>query len=319
MIEFDRCETEKLIRTYFEGKKVESIKPVYIDDVSSFRTGYFMYYGEIDRNKQTSPIMFNKVKNEADFTAFNGYEIKVQSKLADKEVEIFFLDDPLSYDDFGLLNTSSLSVGGLGSTVTTKADFATFFNFTEGDITEFKIFGPDIYVNLSVTTYEVLNSAFKNNTDITFLKDNSGALKRLHNQCFYNSTNLSYVTANSLLDIGSSSLRNTGCERFDFPECNIFSGTGDFMSNNSKLKTINLPKLTVSPSNRSFNNNPIMSLLNAPLLASLGGSTGNDTSLGNIASGCVVNVASALQTIDGGSPDGDLVYAAGRGAVINYL
>lgn len=52
----------------------------------------------------------------------------------------------------------------------------------------------------------------------------------------------------------------------------------------------------------------------------MGATTGNDNIFSNIKLGATITVPVALQTIDSGSPDGDLVYANGtRGATIIYI
>lgn len=99
---------------------------------------------------------------------------------------------------------------------------------------------------------------------------------------------------------------------------NVNTNTGTFTG--TALQTISLPKLTSVLDGFVFYGATNLETIYMPLLTSLGSTTGNNWVFVNIKLGATITVPVALQTVNGGNPDGDLVYASGtRGAIIIYI
>lgn len=95
-------------------------------------------------------------------------------------------------------------------------------------------------------------------------------------------------------------------------ENNCFSG-------NTSATTYTLPSLTTA-GNNLFNNCTNLTTVTMASCTDLGGTTGDDSVFLGCNALTSVSVPTALATVNGGNPDGDLVYANGTlGATINYL
>lgn len=100
---------------------------------------------------------------------------------------------------------------------------------------------------------------------------------------------------------------------------NITATTGNNAISLAKVVTLNLPNLVSVAGTQCFNGSAAMTSIYMPLCTTLGATTGDNSTFLNIKLGCTITVAASLATANGGSPDGDLVYASGtRSCTIIY-
>ena len=82
----------------------------------------------------------------------------------------------------------------------------------------------------------------------------------------------------------------------------------------------NLPELTTINGNFSFINNFSVETIYMPKCTKIGDTIGDNEVFKDIKLGCTITVDASLETVNGGLPDGDLVYARDvRGATIIYV
>ena len=89
----------------------------------------------------------------------------------------------------------------------------------------------------------------------------------------------------------------------------------------SKVTSLDFPLLKKVGEDNGVNsfNLTTCDYLNIPRCLILGSDTGNNFVFNNWKSGAIINVNRALETIDSGNPDGDLINAISKGAVVNYI
>ena len=237
----------------------------------------------------------------------------------------------------------NLFIGGVSSVVNTPALLSAKFTFLESEVDGFTIDGNDIYATINNTNYTALEKCFRDDLTITSFKETDGYLTVLGVQAFRGCTALVLLDAIgvttfyrelvfgcSLLHIKDILLPNvitmnainsafTGInislgETLNFPLATTLTGSNTFRF---FRYTINLPECTTfgSVDTCAFGNG----ILNIPKVTNLGGTVLDNSVFRLCSSGLVINVNTAQQTINAGSPDGDLTYASGRGATINYI
>lgn len=303
-------------------------------------------------------------------------------------------------------------IGGVGATsVTSAADLAALLTgVSVGNISNFAIDGSD---NVSCdinTTYQIANSAFQDDEDITFYHDLSGKCTYLVLEAFFmyhpkisaltevifpavtttdslafyesaivnlslpecttvgnefiaysydlvsidmpkltsaptsfaqNCTSLTSVnlplctslgnlalTGTALVNLSLPSLTSlqyrsvyniTTLETFSAPLLATISGTERQLARNSLVKEYYFPLLTSIAGTYTFENSTSIELIYMPLCDTLGSSTGDNNIFSGCNSGLVVVVDPSLETANGGSPDGDLVYVTGTlGGTVIY-
>lgn len=205
---------------------------------------------------------------------------------------------------FGGLNAPNVFIGGVGATsVTSIAAFVTkTTGITAGNVSNFTIDSNNnvsLHVNAS---YGVANSAFQNDTAITY-----------------------YIDLERCTSVGDNSLRSDAAVsilKFVYIK-NAASIGIDSMSSNENLMIVILPSVTnigsFVNSGLSFRFNNVLRIVCAPACASLGQTSGDNfifTSSLNIEK---VYVDDLLATNNAGSPDGDITYLTGTvGASVGY-
>ncbi|WXK52403.1 leucine-rich repeat protein [Flavobacterium ginsenosidimutans] len=124
----------------------------------------------------------------------------------------------------------------------------------------------------------------------------AGPITSLEVSCFSGCSSLTSLTFNDVISVGATTFNNC-------------TGLTDLTINNA-----------TSIGSQTFNNCTNINIISLRSLTICGGSTANNNVFSGIKIGCNITVPIALQTINSGAPDGDLVYASGtRGATIIYV
>lgn len=159
------------------------------------------------------------------------------------------------------------------------------------------------------------SSCFGSNSGSTF--DLPSLITATGNSCFG-------TCSNCIFDLPALTTVGDGC----FLECNnctynipLLETAGLSCFYNSVGITSLVLNALLSIGDYSFYNLSSLNTLTIPLCTTLGSSTGDDNLFPGVSSPITVTVPVSLQTIDGGSPDGDLVYllANNPSATINYV
>lgn len=212
-------------------------------------------------------------------------------------------------------------IGGVGTTITSAAALAAKIGISSTRIKGFKVVGSDIECNIS-GNYNLPTSAFKNNTDITYYKDNDRLVQGFANSVFDGSSNLHTLELYGLKTFSNGGLpkiRFTKIEKLYFPEMTIVQGNNS-VTNNNLLTSIDIPNATSSYNSNIFYNNPLLSNVNiTKVKGNIGLNSRNNSWFSLCAIGCIINVNIDMLTNNGGSPDEDLtVIKSQRNAVINF-
>ena len=173
--------------------------------------------------------------------------------------------------------------------------------------------------SVSLPKLETIGSNVFLNSGVTSISLPS--LTSMNFAAFVNANNLLSASLPKVLNISSEAF--LGCDNLVSvlaPKATTI-GVGAF-ENCPSLITIDFPLVT-SVGAAAFDSCTALTTVNLPSVTNLGGTPGNDNVFalgtpGNIES---LTVPVALETIDGGNPDGDLVYAVSNnaGLVINYV
>lgn len=175
----------------------------------------------------------------------------------------------------------------------------------------------------SVTTFDLpaLTSAgdycFNNCTSVTTF--NLPALTSAGDYCFSGCTSATTFVLPALATAGNYCFFGcTSATTFNLPVLTS-AGAGCFNNCNSATD-FDLLDL-ISAGDFCFNNCTSATLINIPLCATLGTSTGDNNVFSGITGNTItINVPASLATADAGNPDGDLVsLAANNTATINYI
>jgi len=177
----------------------------------------------------------------------------------------------------------NLEIDGVGGTILNAADAESLLGLSAGDCLAFSTDGTDI--QLLVGQWFVLpSSAFLSDTDITAFRDLVGVCAEFSANCFYGAINCTEILAPYLVELGSSSLKNTGCTELSFPYCKM-TGTGTFADN------ANLTDLDIR---RCYK---------------LGTTSGYNNVFEDMATGVNIDADQVLETNNEGGRDGDIAYA----------
>lgn len=180
--------------------------------------------------------------------------------------------------------------------------------------------------------------AFQSSTAIDYLIDESGVIIEVGDASFA-SVVMSEFTANSMVDAGlqsfagastittfnATSLENAGQDCFSSLACTTFNalnlvnlGMGCF--SNSSISGAYTFNSLLTVKDDGFLLASQITALTMPILTTLGSTTSFDRVFLNMTLLANLTVPAALATVDGGNPDGDLVYASGTlGTTINYI
>ncbi|MBE8727987.1 leucine-rich repeat protein [Flavobacterium hungaricum] len=240
-------------------------------------------------------------------------------------------------------------IGGVSATLNTPALVAAKLGIAAYRIKVFSIVGSDIQFAITGGSYVIPVNAFNGNTAITYYYDTDYLITGIGNNAFFGTTNLaaiselrncitlgiaSFLGSSKITTIVTPKVTTIGeacfrsCSKiveFNFPElvtCNSASATGNTgtFENCTSLQRIYMPKCKTVTGYRLMQNCSSLLEFYAPQLTQLGITLNNDANFNTIKTGCTITVPVALQTINSGSPDGDLVYASGtRGATIIYV
>lgn len=134
-------------------------------------------------------------------------------------------------------------VGGLASTQNTRFLIGKTLGIGSSRVVDFSVSESDI--RFRVLGNHNLNTAFRNNTSITYYKDNEGLCAQLNNNAFSFAVNLTevYFPATTTLNTGTSSTSGV------FNDC-------------PNLTTINMPLLANMNGRRNFANTPLLKVMN---------------------------------------------------------
>ncbi|HMT02023.1 MAG TPA: leucine-rich repeat protein [Burkholderiales bacterium] len=201
------------------------------------------------------------------------------------------------------------------------------------------------------------NTIFLYNTDLKEIHDDSGCIVAAGNNCFVNCV-MDAIELDSLASAGIATFRGltittlvlpalvtagdgcfgsciittltlaaletagVGC----FQQCTATAYTltaletaGESCFQSTVAASFTLPSL-LTIGNFGFYDNTVVTTILTAALTALGTTVGNNSVYLGCTSLTAVTVPTALQTVDGGNPDGDLVYASGTlGAVITYV
>lgn len=333
MIDLNNCEVKHALNKKFEPFEVKSIKPFIANEKSDFQSSntvlyYGIFTGENAQNlnalgslrtiQPNTLVIFNYMGEDLNFQTFQGYEIRTK-----------FDASHFTYN---------LKIAGLGETVNTRSQIASFFDFSEADVGLYKVENGNIYANITNTAYSVNANAFYLNDNLTGIVENAGYLKSALISSFRECPNLKEVKLLGLNNVSANCFYKSGLDLdlVDLPNVDTISGNLSFAEiTGNQGKTLVLPKLEVIPSNvvqtfsRAGHNislpicHSILGLhsfqyytgvLDMPSLINQMGSN----SFVNCSANVTINTNIVMQTINSGSPDANLTYAIGRGATVNY-
>jgi len=134
-------------------------------------------------------------------------------------------------------------IGGVGSTLSTKNLLAAKLGIASTRIKSFRIINDEVQAYITKTY--TLNNGFKDDTTITYFKDEAGLIVACNGLAFNNCSNL---------------------EEVRFPNCTSFTGNGNDTSgifwNCVKLSILHVPSLTSITGYNTFRNTPLLKNIN---------------------------------------------------------
>ena len=207
-------------------------------------------------------------------------------------------------------------MGNGTSLINTAAEFASYTSITEQDISIFNIVGNDLEIRVEVEW--AFNSFTFLNRQFTYLIEIDGFLTKIGNASFRSNESLHTVDC-----IGLETIQTNGfLQCFNLINVNLPAlqtiDTQGFQSC-TKLKEVNFPVLN-NTGTRIFNGCALLENVSIPTITNLGGSNADNEVFLGCNSLQTVTAPIAMQTINGGSPDGDLAYADNvLGATIIYV
>ena len=188
----------------------------------------------------------------------------------------------------------NLRIGNVSSTINTASVLAVTLDIPVSNIKLFNIIGSDIECAIT-SPYNIKENAFSH-SPLTYIRDD-GMMKLLTRYSFTNCPNLIDATLKGVLFTTGEVARDCGSMTWNLPECTSL-GNG-FLGNTLSNKTI---------------------VVNAPKCSALGSTLGDNGIFckwwGNVK--WILTLKSSLQTVNGGSPDGDLI-GLNTGSTITYV
>lgn len=210
-------------------------------------------------------------------------------------------------------------IGGVSSTIPTKAALALKLGISESNISYFVVVGNDIEAKIDVD-YTLPNNSFKGNSDITYYKE------KIEGKCidiareFEYTSNLIEVEFLRDIFIDQSAFISSGLKRGIFHNATTMYYFQSFLSTNTQL--LYFPKLKFRegngtlPSAVAFGNAKNVFI---PLAEQIGNTQGNENHFLDCHTGIKIWANTALQTSNAGAEEGDLAYArTNKNAVIDY-
>ena len=188
----------------------------------------------------------------------------------------------------------NLRIGNVSSTINTASVLAVTLGIPVSNIKLFNIIGSDIECAI-ISPYNIPQNAF-HGSPLTYIRDD-GMMKSLTRYSFTNCPNLIDATLKGVLFTTGEVARECVSMTWNLPEC---TSLGDnFLASTSGNTTITV---------------------NAPKCSALGTTLGDNGIFckwwGNVK--WILTLKSSLQTVNGGSPDGDIV-GLNSGSTITYV
>jgi len=203
-------------------------------------------------------------------------------------VNSYIFTPPITYNTY---------IGGISSSVSSATLLASKLGISVGAISNFAIVGSDIKCKIT-GSYVIPNGAFLANTAIT-----------------------SYIDTDGLVtDIGVEAFKDvTLLKEIDFK--GIISLTGTAVFRTSSINKVSLENCTTL-GNSSFSSSGNIKLIYIPRCTSLGSSVGDNLVFNVVTNewnASTVYVPIALQTVNSGSPDGDLTFFISKNGTVRYV
>ena len=219
--------------------------------------------------------------------------------------------------------TPNTFIGGVASTISTKAALATKLAIAEISISYFGIVGSDIEAGI-LSNYDIPDFAFNGDLSITHYEDPTGMVNLIKRGAFRSSKITKAIFPNAQFKEEvfreASLLNEINCDSATY-----FDSVTFFRCN--ALVQISAPNLisafnaiSGSTSSGCFREMGGITLIDMPKCTQIGRTNGDDGVFLLIKTGCVINVDSSLATSNSGAMDGDLEYAINsRGATVNFI
>jgi hypothetical protein len=160
----------------------------------------------------------------------------------------------------------NLFIGGVSATINTSAILATRLGVNQSIIKGFKVIGLNIECTI-IANYGVGTSAFRNDTSITYYKDDGQFAKAISNNTFDGSSNLSVLELYGLTSFsfgGFPKIVGTKIKNLLFPNAiNINQqsvGNSDII-NNLLLETFEAPLCNYNTGNGGLSNLPLLTYI----------------------------------------------------------
>lgn len=214
-------------------------------------------------------------------------------------------------------------IGGVSDTLNTPALIAAKLGISSSRIKFFSVVGSDIQFSVTGGQYAIPVNAFRNNL-VTFFDDRDGNVSALLADCFngaaYSSYPLAWANFPAVTSFGPRVF--SYCNNLTLLTAPKAVSVGQYFINRSAIKNLSFPNLTTC-ADLAFASeiaNSQMQTIYMPKLVNLGPTVANNNVFFNTKIGVTITVKASLQTVNAGSPDGDLVWVSGaRGATIIYI
>lgn len=119
------------------------------------------------------------------------------------------MNDVMQMRVFGGTNKPNTIIGGVASTIPTRAALATKLGISESLITRFKVVGNDIQCKI-IDNYTIPSNCFLNDTSITSYLDKQGKVTNVNNYSFENTSNLKEISFINAVYFGQGVFKNSG-------------------------------------------------------------------------------------------------------------
>lgn len=237
--------------------------------------------------------------------------------------------------------TPNTFIGGVASIITTKNILATRLGISVANIPYFNIIGANIEAEIN-TNYTIQANKFSNTNSpgLTYYNDAGGrclshepgafisnstlvsinfpevtTMINSFNNCVNLVGNLVFPKLISIAD----AFRSTKMTSFSAPLLTTISAAG--FSSCAECLSYNMPELLICGGSFVFEANNKVTSIFMPKVTRIGNSNTQENSvLGGIKTGCQITVPIAMQTINAGAVEPDLLTAINsRGAIVTYV
>jgi len=187
-------------------------------------------------------------------------------------------------------------IGGVSATLNTPGLLATTLGINVSKIKAFSIVGDNIQCTI-VGKYSMKNNAFYQNKNITYFNDPEGLVEYLNQGCFSGVTKITSLVFPGLIATLAEIDRYSSINNYDFPNCLSLANSTWHNTNNNKTITVNIPKCTSIGS--SLEDNGVFCKWQRTVK-------------------WIITAHASMQTINAGSPDGDLI-GLNPGSTVTYV